>query len=212
MSMKKAGITIFSLLIMLIIILLTVRGCSISKKSEQKEVENSQAEVVLQEKNSSTEKENIEEDEEDKVSEDSKNTSSNTSKNGIEEDENADVGSSAENLEASVSQNTDGVSSNSNNSSAVSGVTDNTFIEIGEPVLGESITVNALVSSKKSYLVDGKSYAYSIGVLLPNENGYEIVNYYCPKKTYDAVSSGESIKVDYQVDEKGKVSINSISK
>lgn len=205
MSMKKAGITIFSLLIMFIIILLTVRGCTISKKSEQKDVQNSQPEVVLQEKNNTTEKENKDKEESEKVKEDSKNTVSNTEKSGIDEEETPSVESSRENVDSVNTSNSNGVSSNSTNSN-------NSFIEIGEPVLGESITVNALVSSKKSYLVDGKSYAYSIGVLLPNEDGYDIVNYYCPKKTYDAVSSGESIKVDYQVDESGKVSINSISK
>ena len=205
MSMKKAGITIFSLLIMFIIILLTVRGCTISKKSEQKDVQNSQPEVVLQEKNNTTEKENKDKEESEKVKEDSKNTVSNTEKSGIDEEETPSVESSRENVDSVNTSNSNGVSSNSTNSN-------NSFIEIGEPVLGESITVNALVSSKKSYLVDGKSYAYSIGVLLPNEDGYDIVNYYCPKKTYDAISSGESIKVDYQVDESGKVSINSISK
>ena len=205
MSMKKAGITIFSLLIMFIIILLTVRGCTISKKSEQKDVQNSQPEVVLQEKNNATEKENKDKEESEKVKEDSKNTVSNTEKSGIDEEETPSVESSRENSDSVNTSNSNGVSSNSTNSN-------NSFIEIGEPVLGESITVNALVSSKKSYLVDGKSYAYSIGVLLPNEDGYDIVNYYCPKKTYDAISSGESIKVDYQVDESGKVSINSISK
>lgn len=205
MSMKKAGITIFSLLIMFIIILLTVRGCTISKKSEQKDVQNSQPEVVLQEKNNTTEKENKDKEESEKVKEDSKNTVSNTEKSGIDEEETPSVESSRENVDSVNTSNSNGVSSNSTNSN-------NSFIEIGEPVLGESITVNALVSSKKSYLVDGKSYAYSIGVLLPNEDGYDIVNYYCPKKTYDAISSGESIKVDYQIDESGKVSINSISK
>ena len=205
MSMKKAGITIFSLLIMFIIILLTVRGCTISKKSEQKDVQNSQPEVVLQEKNNTTEKENKDKEKSEKVKEDSKNTVSNTEKSGIDEEETPSVESSRENVDSVNTSNSNGVSSNSTNSN-------NSFIEIGEPVLGESITVNALVSSKKSYLVDGKSYAYSIGVLLPNEDGYDIVNYYCPKKTYDAISSGESIKVDYQIDESGKVSINSISK
>lgn len=205
MSMKKAGITIFSLLIIFIIILLTVRGCTISKKSEQKEVQNSQPEVVLQEKNNTTEKENIDKEESEKVEEGNKNTSSNTVKNGVEEEEISSIEDPRENADSTNTPNTNGVASNYTDSS-------NSFIEIGEPVLGESITVNALVSSKKSYLVDGKSYAYSIGVLLPNEDGYDIVNYYCPKKTYDAISSGESIKVDYQVDESGKVSINSISK
>lgn len=205
MSMKKAGITIFSLLIIFIIILLTVRGCTISKKSEQKEVQNSQPEVVLQEKNNTTEKENTDKGEYEKVEEGNKNTSSNTIKNGVEDGEISSIEDHRENADSTNTPNANGVASNYTDSS-------NSFIEIGEPVLGESITVNALVSSKKSYLVDGKSYAYSIGVLLPNEDGYDIVNYYCPKKTYDAISSGESIKVDYQVDESGKVSINSISK
>ena len=44
------------------------------------------------------------------------------------------------------------------------------------------------------------------------DDEYKIVNYYCPKKTYDAIMSGEVVKVDYYVDNNGVIAVDSISK
>ena len=71
---------------------------------------------------------------------------------------------------------------------------------------------DVLVSSKKTYLVDDKFYAYSLALVIPSNDEYKIVNYYCPKKTYDAIMSGEVVKVDYYVGNNGVIAVDSISK
>lgn len=197
MSMKKAGIAIFTLIIMVIIILLTVRGCSFSKKTEEKTPQNNQPEVVLQGENPSSDKEGINNDGDKTQVQNTEKSPSNGEKTNVEEDKNAKVDKveeieEVENAKEEKSQ--------------------TVFAEIDEPSLGGNNSVNALVSSKKSYLVDGKSYAYSLSIVIPGKDNYNIVNYYCPKKTYDAVNAGDSVKVDYQMDKNGAISINFISK
>ena len=208
--MKKAGITIFSLIIMLVVILLTVRGCSFSKKTDEKDTEKIQNEVVLQGENNSPKKEesNIKEDE--KPSSNAENSPLNGINNGVEEDEKADKGNSAEKVETN-----NGVSSNNKEESNKGGTFDLSDIsleKIEEPILKENQQIDALIAGKDSFILNGQSYAYSISIIFPRDGEYEIVNYFCPKKTYDAVNTGESIKVDYQLDESGKISITSISK
>lgn len=208
MSMKKAGITIFSLIIMIIIILLTVRGCSITKKAEENSVQKESPEVVLQGENNTTEKETSKDDDvKNKVESDEKSTS-NSSNTGVEKDKTSSVGTAEEKVEPSTnSENAEVGNIDTNNIGSA-----DLFMEVDEPSLGSSSTIDALVSGKKSYLVENKSYAYSISIIIPNEGKYNIVDYYCPKKTYDAVSTGESIKVEYQLDDSGNISISSISK
>lgn len=197
MSMKKAGITIFTLIIMVIIILLTVRGCSFSKKSKENVPQNSPPEVVLQGEVSDSDKEAINNDGDKNQVQNTEKSPSEGEKTEVEKDKNAKVEKVDKNEEVENAEN--------EKSQLV-------FAETEEPSLGGNNTVNALVSSKKSYLVDGKSYAYSLSIVLPGNDNYNIVDYYCPKKTYDAVSAGESVKVDYQVDKNGAISINFISK
>lgn len=166
MSIKKAGLVIFTLLIILIIVLLTMKGCSIEKKSEQNVSQNNVSEEVMgsSNQNSNQEKVNLEVGESSKVE---------TPKEGSA----------------------------------------NNFVEIsGGTLLGGIKQVDALVSSKKTYLVDDKSYAYSLALVIPSNDEYKIVNYYCPKKTYDAIMSGEVVKVDYYVDNNGVIAVDSISK
>lgn len=208
--MKKAGITIFSLIIMLVIILLTVRGCSFSKKTEQNSIQNNQSSVVLQGENNSSEKETSSDEEGEKVSSSTQNSPSNTENKGVEGSKKEDVGSSAENLE---NKNTFSVNKMEGSNNGGTSESKNPSIEkVDEPILKGSNEIEALVSGKNSYMLDGVSYVYSISIIFPKDGEYDIVNYFCPKKTYDAVSSGESIKLDYQMDEEGRVSINSISK
>ena len=197
MSMKKAGITIFTLIMMVIIILLTVRGCSFSKKSEENVPQNSHPEVVLQGEDSNSDKEAIDNNGYKNQVQNTEKSPSKGENTVVEEDKNAEIEKVEEVEEV---ENAKGEKSQS------------VFAEIDEPSLGGNNSVNALVSSKKSYLVDGKSYAYSLSIVMPGKDNYNIVNYYCPKKTYDAVSAGDSVKVDYQVDKNGAISINFISK
>lgn len=84
--------------------------------------------------------------------------------------------------------------------------------EVAEPVLGELKSTTAMISSKKIYNLDNTSYAYSITlVLLTGENETTSVEYFCPKKTFDAVSTADSVTAQYQVDSNGIVSIATIS-
>lgn len=195
--MKKAGITIFSLIMMVIVILLTVRGFTLEKKSEENVSQNKQPEVVLQEENTSSEKEAIDTDGDKNQVQNTEKSPSNGEKIEVEQDKKAEV-EKDENIKEV--ENSEG------------GKSQTVFAETDEPSLGGNNSVNALVSSKKSYLVDGKSYAYSLSIVLPGKDNYNIVNYYCPKKTYDAISAGDTVKVDYQLDKNGAVSINFISR
>lgn len=166
MSIKKAGLTIFTLLIILIILLLTMKGCSIEKKSEQNVSQNNISEEVIGSSNQNSNKEKV-------------------------------------NLE---------VGKGSSEETSKEGGTNN-FVEISEgALLGSMKQVEALVSSKKTYLVDDKSYAYSLALVIPSNDEYKIINYYCPKKTYDAVMSGEVVKVDYYMDNNDVIAVDSISK
>lgn len=182
MSMKKAGIIVFSILIMLIILLLTVRGCTLSKKNNDSQVKNN---VSLQTSTSEEKEVSV-----------NKNNLEVSNKNSVNSDD-----------FKSQDNNVDYVKSDSNDD------TKNTLLEVEEPELGDVVSSDALISSKKVYII-GNSYVYSLGILIPKENeeGYNIVSYYCPKKTYSVVNVGESIKVSYQTDNKGLVSIVSISK
>lgn len=195
--MKKAGITIFSLIMMVIVILLTVRGFTLEKKSEENVSQNKQPEVVLQEENTSSEKEAIDTDGDKNQVQNTEKSPSNGEKIEVEQDKKAEV-EKDENIKEV--ENSEG------------GKSQTVFAETDEPSLGGNNSLNALVSSKKSYLVDGKSYAYSLSIVLPGKDNYNIVNYYCPKKTYDAISAGDTVKVDYQLDKNGAVSINFISR
>lgn len=166
MSIKKAGLVIFTLLIILIIVLLTMKGCSIEKKSEQNVSQNNVSEEAMGSSNQNSNQEKV----------------------------NLEVGESSE-----VETPKEGSANN--------------FVEIsGGTLLGGIKQVDALVSSKKTYLVDDKSYAYSLALVIPSNDEYKIVNYYCPKKTYDAIMSGEVVKVDYYVDNNGVIAVDSISK
>jgi len=208
--MKKAGITVFSLMITLVIILLTVRGCSFSKKTEQNDSKNNQNSVVLQGENNSSGKETFSKEEGEKVPSSTQNSPSNTENKGGESSKKGDVENSGEKVE---NKNTASASKKEETSNGGTSESGKLGIEkVDEPVLKGINETEALVSGKSSYMLDGKSYVYSIKIILPQGEGFDIIDYFCPKKTYDAVSSGESIKLDYQVDEEGRISINSISK
>ena len=208
--MKKAGITIFSLIITLVIILLTVRGCSFSKKTDENVSKNNQNNVVLQGENNSSEKETSKNEEDKNVPPSTENSTLNSINKGVEDSEKADTGIGAEKVESNNSSKES--KDKETSEGGTSDLADVSFEKIDEPILKNNEQIEALVAGKDSYILNEKSYAYSISIIFPKEGEYEIINYFCPKKTYDAVSSGESIKVDYQLDENGKISITSISK
>lgn len=209
MSIKKAGTIIFSLLIILIVILLTIKGCSFSKNTKENSSKNISPEVVLQEEVSTAKKEKSNKDGTEKSDDKSKSIPSNTPNKGVKEGENSnldEVGDSTDSADTKLEKG----SPSKDDKNIEDG--SNLFKVVEEPTLGGSTVVDALVSGKQSYMVEEKSYAYSIGLIIPNGGNYNIINYYCPKKTYDAVKVGESVKVDYQLDSNNIISILSISK
>lgn len=74
-------------------------------------------------------------------------------------------------------------------------------------------SADVLISSKNVYLVDDSVYAYALKLILPVENkGYKLVDYMCSVTTWNSVSSGDSIHVEYGLDEEGYIIILSLSK
>lgn len=197
-SIKNGGLLLAASVFVITIISLTIYGCSISKKPEEKAHSNNKSNIVLEEKDkTSDKKENKEES--------NKNSDKNTSKS-----EESSSNSSKKDSQDSSSKNVE--DENTSTSSGVSSEGSGSFREVKEPVLGDSRETTVLVSGKDSYLVDDISYTYSLSLIFPDEDKYSIVKYFCPKKTYDAVKSGDSLKVTYQLDSEGTLSITSVAK
>jgi hypothetical protein len=90
---------------------------------------------------------------------------------------------------------------------------DNEFEQLTlEPALGAEITSSGMVKGLYMYKIGG-SYTYGVNLLLLTGNDSSIECYYfCPRKTYSALSIGDSLSVTYQQDSMGNVSVMSISK
>ena len=83
--------------------------------------------------------------------------------------------------------------------------------EVVLPAFGEEISSKGIVIGKHSYTYEG-SYVYGITISVLIGDDTQSVQYFCPKKTYDALSSTDTVSVSYQTDSGGNVSIISISK
>lgn len=201
---KKTGAVLLTVIFMLIIILLTVRGCSITKKSESfsvtKNTESSTVRDISEGSSNNVEKQSTK--------------SENSSENGEGE-----VVLESENLTSENEVNKD-TSTGSANASNVTVVSDSTRLdtregslqEVSEPNLSEPLSSTGMVSGKKIYKIDN-SYLYEIRLILVFGNEENVLcSYYCPRKTYDALETGTSVNVEYQVDTEGVISITSISK
>lgn len=84
--------------------------------------------------------------------------------------------------------------------------------EVNEPVLGNGVETSVLVSSKSVYNTGEGSYAYAINIVVPLDGDTLTTKYFCSKQVYDGVATGDSIKIVYQMDKYGTISINSVSK
>lgn len=83
--------------------------------------------------------------------------------------------------------------------------------KVEEPVLSELREVQAAVLSKNVYTLN-RSYGYMIELVVSNNGSDIVLNYFCPRKTYDALSIGDAVKIQYQSDENGVISIASVSR
>lgn len=78
--------------------------------------------------------------------------------------------------------------------------------------LVENFESDVIISSKNLYLLDNGVYAYSLGLIVPFEGDYKIIDYMCSLSSWNSVESGETIHISYGVDSSGNILITSISK
>lgn len=77
--------------------------------------------------------------------------------------------------------------------------------------LSDVIESRGMVIGKHCYLYDD-SYIYGLTISVLIDGDAETLQYFCPRKTYDALESMDSVNVMYQFDSNGNYSIYSISK
>lgn len=78
--------------------------------------------------------------------------------------------------------------------------------------LVENFESDVIISSKNLYLLDNGVYAYSLGLIVPFDGDYKIIDYMCSLSSWNSVESGETIHISYGVDSSGNILITSISK
>lgn len=83
--------------------------------------------------------------------------------------------------------------------------------EVALPAFGNELNSKGIVISKHVYSYEG-SYIYGINVSVLIGDTTKTVQYFCPKNTYDALNTTDTLSVAYQQDSSGGVSIVSISK
>lgn len=85
------------------------------------------------------------------------------------------------------------------------------LFEVAEPSLSSELQSKGIVIAKHSYLYKG-SYVYGISISMLIGETSETVQYFCPKKTYDALNSMDTVNIVYQLDSSGNISVMTISK
>lgn len=204
-SLKTTASILAVLGILLVVILIFVRGCTVSKNIEQNDSNKNGSEVVLvgDDKNNSSEgkTEESENTSEDSVKNDTENMSEIEGNTG-ETSSKEDVDNSSETVETE----------NTQQGGVILEEGKKAIYEVAEPELSAIQEMSVLVSGKHVYRTSGSSYAYSIGLIFPSSDGYVVVEYFCPKKTYNEVTTGDTVTATFQLDKNGVVAITSISK
>ena len=83
--------------------------------------------------------------------------------------------------------------------------------EVALPAFGNELNSKGIVISKHVYTYEG-SYIYGINISVLIGDTTKTVQYFCPKNTYDALNTTDTLSIVYQQDSSGVVSIVSISK
>ena len=78
--------------------------------------------------------------------------------------------------------------------------------------LVENFESDVIISSKNLYLLDNGVYSYSLGLIVPFDGDYKIIDYMCSLSSWNSVESGETIHINYGVDSSGNILITGISK
>lgn len=206
LSKKAAAIIICVGMLLMIIILATL--ANVISGGNVKNTTNNQSTEIGIEQSSNTGGYSGEES-----SDFSKNDTvfSESTGSGVEESNNVENTEKMEEVQETT-ENTEVVSNDepSKNSSESS---QEGFSVVAEPVLGDVYESTGMVSSKQVYKVGDTSYAYAINlVILRDNDNTSMVQYFCPRKTYDALSSGDTLSVQYQLDSSGCISIATISR
>lgn len=81
--------------------------------------------------------------------------------------------------------------------------------QVAEPSLSAVSEATGMVKSKKIYHIEA-SYMYCINIAMIAGDDTTDVYFYCGKKAYDAVYPGQSVKVSYQVDSEGNISVYAV--
>lgn len=182
-----AGI-LMGILFIVAILILTVASCQVEKKEN---VSQNDGSVI----SSST-----------AVSEPVSNVGENSVKNEEQTTVFSEVATtSSENSKSANSQNP---VENSQNSVVDS---NSGLKEVALPAFGNELNSKGIVISKHVYSYEG-SYIYGINVSVLIGDTTKTVQYFCPKNTYDALNTTDTLSVVYQQDSSGGVSIVSISK
>lgn len=217
MSIAKKGMIAAGALLALFIVLVTVGGVAgsvgVSEKSDEKRDEKIESNIELE---SDTNSNSV--DDKQKKKEKTKENSAKTENENIDKteekvdnsDDNNRVKDASDNVESNSADSKNGDLQKSKEGTEDSGSGD--LLKVDAPELGETLESSVIISSKEIFKVDSKSYAYSVGLIIPSGDGYEIVKYFCPKKTYDALNTGDAVNAQYQVDANGVISISTISK
>lgn len=182
-----AGI-LMGILFIVAILILTVASCQVEKKEN---VSQNDGSVI----SSST-----------AVSE----PVSNVGENSVKNEEQTTVFSEVATTSAEISKpvNSQNSVENSQNSVADS---NSGLKEVALPAFGNELNSKGIVISKHVYSYEG-SYIYGINVSVLIGDTTKTVQYFCPKNTYDALNTTDTLSVVYQQDSSGGVSIVSISK
>lgn len=126
----------------------------------------------------------------------------------IKINEDADSEKSSDSAKNDVSKPLENGASNSTINSGIN------LSPVREPVFSESGSAVAKIVSKDIF-ESGISYVYSVKIAfagVSEGSAYSGVRYFCPRKTFDALSLGDEVNVEYDLDESGIISIVSMSK
>ena len=194
---QQTGAVVMTLIFIALIIAITVKSCSITKREKN----DSNVKSTVTTETGST-----------------YNISSNNGEKDFNKSENSSesVGSDSSAVEGGKTEESSSSSTTEvtivDKTSTEAIPTNEETVDTVEPSLGEALTTSAIVSGKKVHLVED-NYLYDIRLLFVVGNGdSRLCSYFCPRKTYDALSTGDTVTVEYQLDAEGNMSITTISK
>jgi len=217
LSKKTTGIVLIAFLLILLLVICTIKGCSISKEPVKIANTETTTKPKVQQTTPKTgdvdanNSENVPNNSSTSVATPNGNNSTNTGSNN--------QGTSQPQVQTPIQQQNPVPNQqqtqvpNQTTTQQPVQVNSNTLQKVDENVvLSNKLTATGIVTSKSIYMKE-TAYLYEVGIVVVTGNGTSTVcKYYCPRNSYDAVSMGTSLSVTYQLDGNGNISINTISK